>query len=71
MPRHLTGDKTADFLLGSIKTLRKLGDFEHRRDADRWEQIIRQHAVPEPVPAAVSFATEVKPAPVPAGAATS
>jgi hypothetical protein len=56
-----TRDKTADFLLRQLPLLRRMGDYEHKRDADRWEQIIRQHAVPEPQPMAVNFATTAEP----------
>ena len=52
-----TNDKTADFLLNQIKFLRRVGDHEHKRDADRWERIIRQHAQAEAEPMAVNFAT--------------
>lgn len=58
MSRGKTHDRTADFLLGQIKLLRRIGDHEHRRDADRWETLIRAHAIPEETgPIAVNFAT--------------
>jgi hypothetical protein len=64
--KHATGDLTADFLLGRIKLLRRVGDAPHRRDADRWEKIIRAHAAPEHQPGeVVNFATG---RPEPAGA---
>lgn len=52
-----TGDKTADFLLRQIRLLRRVGDAAHRRDADRWEMVVRSHAQPEQEQVAVSFAT--------------
>jgi hypothetical protein len=62
--RGKTNDKTADFLISQIKFLRRVGDHEHKRDADRWERIIREHAQAE-VEMAVNFATGAE-APKPA-----
>jgi hypothetical protein len=59
-----TGDKTADFLIANLRFARRVGDHEHRRDADRWERIIREHAQPEEA-MAVNFATSA-PTPQPA-----
>lgn len=43
-----TGDRTADFLIANLAFARRVGDHEHKRDADKWEKIIRKHATPEP-----------------------
>lgn len=60
-PMKPTGDKTADFFLSQIGFLRRTGDFEHRRDAARWERIIREHAQPEEPGLVVNFATAREP----------
>jgi hypothetical protein len=55
-------DPTAAYLLKQIKILRRIGDAAHRRDADRWERIIREHAQPEEA-TVVDFATSTTPEP--------
>lgn len=57
MSATITGDKTADFLLRQIRLLKRVGEREHKRDADRWEQLVRDNAQPETEDQAVSFAT--------------
>lgn len=57
MSTTTTGDKTADFLLRQIRFLRRVGDQEHKRDAARWEEVVRKNAHPEP---SVNFATGKK-----------
>lgn len=52
-----TGDQTADFLLERLRLLRRLGSPEQKRDAERWEQIVRRHAQPENLGQVVNFAT--------------
>lgn len=58
--RAFTGDKTADFLIGQIRFLSRVGDLEHKRRAAEWEQIIRRHAKPESIADTVNFATDNK-----------
>ena len=61
MTTGYTGDKSADFLIRQLRLLRRIGDREHKRDAARWEEIVRRHAIPEQEPQAVNFATAVAP----------
>jgi hypothetical protein len=56
-------NNTANFLLRQVRFLRRVGSAEQKRDADRWEDIIKRHAEPEQAePSAVNFATAQKPA---------
>jgi hypothetical protein len=42
--KHETGNRAADFLLKQTRMLRLGNTPEAKQEADRWEQIIRDHA---------------------------
>ena len=59
--QHETGDETADFLLRQLRFLRRVGTPNQKRDATKWETIVRTHAEPADVEMAASFATRHQP----------